>query len=153
MTTIDRSSDEIVFIQFNVFILYHSTHYSNIIVNISYIWYCTLYFVNYQELVLVLALIRQIQPRVLVLLHPAVAHPHIVNVFMSGGTQDSPVTLMFCCNAHLGLSQLPLGWSEQVLTGLSSPLDGLHGANIHNNFLMTGNLIQNKEWLRQQHVR
>ena len=65
----------------DVFIWYHSTHYSNIIVNISYVK-STLYFVNYQELVLVLTLIRELQLSVLVLVDPAVAHRHVLNVAM-----------------------------------------------------------------------
>ena len=41
------------------------------------------YLVNYEELVLVLlALLRQLQPGVLVLLHPAVAHLHVLKVLM-----------------------------------------------------------------------
>ena len=68
-----------------------TAHISNHIVNICNIsdLIFTLYFVNYQELVLVLALIREVQCCVLVLLHPAVAHRHIVTGLMSEGAQDT----------------------------------------------------------------
>ena len=40
-------------------------------------------FLDYEELALVLlALLRQVEPRVLVFLHPAVAHAHVVTVVM-----------------------------------------------------------------------
>ena len=61
------------FIQLLMSLCCITAHISNILLSISQISY----FVNYEELVLVLlALLRQVQPGVLVLLHPAVAHRH-----------------------------------------------------------------------------